>query len=87
MKLRKFLGIKTTKHANYYRLYILWLPYMKIKFLCGVTKVYLFGVQIAHVPVIYQGSQFTENENILVNNRALEIIEKNKDCDYMKEPK
>lgn len=89
MKLRSLLGIKTTKHRNYYRLYFLWLPFMKVRFKGGTTKVYLFGVQVAHVKTIYSGiisaGVNCDDKNVAeeLKLRALEIIADRLSKDYI----
>lgn len=91
MKLRKLFGIKTTKHSKYYRCYFLWLPYMKIRYKNDTTKIYLFGIQIAHVKTICEAKQpcivhniVAPQEEVVLNQRALEIITKHQDSDYTK---
>ncbi len=95
MKIKKLFGIKKTKHSTYYRCYFLWLPYIKVKYVNNMTKVYLFGIQIACVnticpsaaPVapIIQRVVVTQDNREIVNQRAIEIIAKHQDSDYTKE--
>lgn len=94
MKLGKLFGIKKTKHSQYYRCYLLWIPYMKIKYSNNTTKIYLFGIQVAHVPTICsatpscaQPSEDHQKQTEIINQCALELIAKHKDSDYNKEAK
>lgn len=90
MKIGQIFGIKTTKHNTYYRCYFLWIPYMKIKYVYGLTKIYLFGIQIAHVqticpaPVVQVKEVVINKENReAINQRAMEIISGRMNQDYM----
>ncbi len=96
--LREILGIKTTVHKDYYRCYFLWLPYIKVKYFRDLTKVYLFGIQIAQVktkiqplaPVVKEVIKevvITKDNREVINQRAMEIIAKHQDSDYTKEAK